>query len=69
MVHTSESRAEMKLNFNKKDAVHRTTAPGTRVLRDQLYPLKSDSAKQTTVLTPDTKVLPATECRSVESML
>ena len=45
-----------------KDIVETKTAPGARVLRDQLYPVKVDNVNRTAVLDYEGKVLPgATE--------
>jgi hypothetical protein len=44
-----------------KDAAQKATVPGTRVLRDQLYPVKVDNANRTAVLDHHGNVLPGTE--------
>lgn len=41
-----------------KDAAQKTAIAGTRVLRDQLYPVKVDNANRTAILDKEGKVLP-----------
>jgi hypothetical protein len=48
------NEAELKL---VKEVAQKIMVPGTRVLRDQLYPVKVDNANRTTVLDRDGNIL------------
>lgn len=51
-----------------KEAAQKTSAPGVRVLRDQLYPIKVDNANRTAVLDQDGNLLPGiTETLALEN--
>ncbi len=41
-----------------KDAAQKTVVTGTRVLQDQLYPVKVDNANRTAILDQEGKILP-----------